>query len=144
MPIISSTRRINPLDINKNISIGVAFPLDEQSMLNPKGGTLTVKEQVKTNLINVLLTAPGERIMEPLFGVGLKQLLFEPDINIESLKEQINAQTQLYIPEINITDIEVNFPGDDHILYIIINYDVIDSREQDAIQLNFSSGEQNY
>jgi phage baseplate assembly protein W len=144
MPIISSTRRINPLDINKNISIGVAFPLDEQSMLNPKGGTLTVKEQVKTNLINVLLTAPGERIMEPFFGVGLKQLLFEPDINIESLKEQINAQTQLYIPEINITNIEVNFPGDDHILYIIINYDVIDSREQDAIQLNFSSGEQNY
>ena len=144
MPIISSTRRINPLDINKNISIGVAFPLDEQSMLNPKGGTLTVKEQVKTNLINVLLTAPGERIMEPFFGIGLKQLLFEPDINIESLKEQINAQTQLYIPEINITNIEVNFPGDDHILYIIINYDVIDSREQDAIQLNFSSGEQNY
>ena len=33
MPIIQSARRISPLDRNKNITIGVAFPLDETNML---------------------------------------------------------------------------------------------------------------
>ena len=59
MPIVNSTRRISPLDINKNVSIGVAFPLDDTNMFK---GTRTLKEQVKSNLINVLLRLPGERI----------------------------------------------------------------------------------
>ena len=53
MPIIQSSRRINPLDLNKNVKIGVAFPLDETNMFS---GTETVKEQTKANLLNLLLT----------------------------------------------------------------------------------------
>ena len=49
MPIIQGKRRINPLDSNKNVRIGVAFPLDESNLFN---GTQTFKEQVKHNLIN--------------------------------------------------------------------------------------------
>ena len=77
MPIVNSTRRISPLDINNNVSIGVAFPLDDTNMFK---GTQTLKDQVKSNLINVLLTQQGERVMEPDFGVGLKHLLFEQNI----------------------------------------------------------------
>ena len=32
MPIVQGIRRINPLDLNKNVTIGVAFPLDENNM----------------------------------------------------------------------------------------------------------------
>ena len=46
MPIIQSKRQINPLSINGNVSIGVAFPLDDVNLIS---GTQTVKEQVKTN-----------------------------------------------------------------------------------------------
>ena len=77
MPILRQTRRINPLDLNKNVKIGVAFPLDEDNMFS---GTQTVKEQIKANLLNLLLTYPGERINEPNFGWGIKSLLFEQDI----------------------------------------------------------------
>ena len=49
---INGNRRINPLDINKDVTIGVAFPLDEVNIFK---GTQTVKEQVKTNLINHLM-----------------------------------------------------------------------------------------
>jgi len=69
----------NPLDVNKNVRIGVAFPLDDENMFT---GTLTTKEQAKANLLNVLLTYPGERINMPNFGVGLKKLLFETKIDI--------------------------------------------------------------
>ena len=53
MPIISGIRRISPLNLNKNVTIGVAFPLDENNMFS---GTETVQDQTKTNLINLLLT----------------------------------------------------------------------------------------
>ena len=50
MPLIRS-RRISPLNINKNVTIGVAFPLDENNMFK---GTETIEEQNKSNLINLL------------------------------------------------------------------------------------------
>ena len=53
MAYISGNRRINPLDINRNVTIGIAFPLNEINIFN---GTKTIKEQTKSNLINVLLT----------------------------------------------------------------------------------------
>ena len=72
MPIIKGIRRVNPLDLNKNVTIGVAFPLDETNMFS---GTETIQEQSKANLINLLLTEPGERINLPNYGVGIKKLL---------------------------------------------------------------------
>ena len=74
MPTIDNYIRINPLDLNKNVAIGVAFPFNADAVFNQ---TFTQKEQVKSNLINVLLTERGERVNLPDFGVGLKNLLFE-------------------------------------------------------------------
>ena len=34
---------------------------------------------VNQNLTMLLLTSPGERIMDPYFGVGMKQFIFEMD-----------------------------------------------------------------
>ena len=91
MPIIQSARRINPLDLNRNVRIGVAFPLDEENLFS---GTETFKEQVKSNLLNLLLTQPGERINLPYYGVGLKHLLFEQNISLTDLKLKIQDQLQ--------------------------------------------------
>ena len=71
MPIIQSSKRINPLDLDKNVEIGIAFPLDENNMFK---GTENVRDQIKSNLLNLLLTYPGERINLPTFGIGLKKL----------------------------------------------------------------------
>ena len=136
MAYINGNRRISPLDINKNVTIGVAFPLNDVNMFK---GTQTVKEQVKSNLINLLLTEPGERINEPNFGVGLKSLLFEQNPNIEILKEKINNQIEFYIPVISLSDVNVNFENDEYKLHIIISYSFNLDRSKDAIQLNFNS-----
>jgi phage baseplate assembly protein W len=136
MAYINGNRRISPLDINKNVTIGVAFPLDDVNLFK---GTQTVKEQVKSNLINLLLTEPGERINEPSFGVGLKNLLFEQNPDIEILKEKINTQIEYYIPLISLSDINVNFENDKYLLYIIISYNFNLDGSTDAIQLNFNS-----
>ena len=135
MPIIQSSRRINPLDLNKNVKIGVAFPLDDTNMFK---GTKTIKEQVKANLINLLLIQQGERVNEPNFGVGLKYYLFEQKIDIESLNTVINEQINFYIPEISLIDSEVDFLDDEHLLFIKIIYSINSDNTTDAIQLNFN------
>ena len=136
MPIINSTRRISPLDLNKNVKIGLAFPLDEVNLFT---GTQTLKEQVKANLINLLLTQKGERVNEPNFGVGIKFYLFEQKINIDSLKTKINDQINFYIPEIELIDAIVDFIDDQHLLYIKIVYSIKADNTTDAIQLNFNN-----
>ena len=135
MPIIQSKRQINPLSINGNTTIGVAFPLD---VVNLFSGTQTVKEQIKTNLLNVLLTNRGERINQPNFGVGLKNILFEQGINEDEVYERINQQIKIYIPEIYILEIKVQPVEDENLLYILISYGFNLDGTEDSIQLNFN------
>ena len=89
MPIIQPPKRINPLDLNKNVTIGVAFPLDEENMFS---GTETMGEQINANLLNLLLTYPEERVNLPQYGIGIKNLLFEQNLDLEQLKEKIQNQ----------------------------------------------------
>ena len=134
MPIIQSIRRISPLDVNKNVRVGVAFPLDDVNLFD---GTQTIKEQVKSNLINVLLTEAGERINEPNFGVGLKSLLFESNVNTEELNERVNQQINIYVPEITLLDTVVDSIPDEYKLFIKIVYVFNLDNTTDSIQLNF-------
>jgi len=135
MPIINSRRRINPLDLNKNVKIGVAFPLDETNMFS---GTETVKEQLKANLLNLLLTYPGERINLPNYGIGMKNLLFEQNIDLETLKEKIQTQISLYIPSIQLKNISTNQSEDKHTLFISLSYVYLLDGSSNSIQLNFN------
>jgi phage baseplate assembly protein W len=134
MAIISQNRRINPLDINRNVTIGVAFPLDEVNIFK---GTETVREQVKSNLINLLLTEKGERVNEPNFGVGLKQILFEQNINKGELEEKISFQINFYIPEIQLISVEVGEIDDEHKLYLTIAYRFKTDGSTDAVTTTF-------
>tara|TARA_Y100000592_G_scaffold91291_1_gene151202 strand:- start:483 stop:887 length:405 start_codon:yes stop_codon:yes gene_type:complete len=130
MPIIQGVKRKNPLDINRNVTIGVAFPLDETNMFK---GTPTTKEQVKSNLLNLLLTKKGERINHPGFGIGLQDHLFENNIDNETVNEEIHNQIQFYIPEITLSDTEINFDSDEHLITIKIVYEFNLDNTQDAI-----------
>jgi len=134
MPIIQNTRKINPLDINNNVRIGVSFPLNEVNMTS---GTLTTKEQIKTNLINLLLTVPGERINNPNYGIGLKNLVFESSIDENTLLENINTQTSFFMPEISVESAKIERELDLYRLSISITYSINNEKNDDSIQINF-------
>ena len=61
-------------------------------------------ELVLQNLKMIVLTSPGERIMDPDFGVGLKNYLFEQ--NVTATHGDINAriikQAKKYLPSLRI------------------------------------------
>tara|TARA_R110001583_G_scaffold64306_1_gene186947 strand:- start:470 stop:880 length:411 start_codon:yes stop_codon:yes gene_type:complete len=136
MPIIQSARRINPLDLNRNVRIGVAFPLDEENLFS---GTETFKEQVKSNLLNLLLTQPGERINLPYYGVGLKHLLFEQNISLTDLKLKIQDQIVTYIPNISLKDVFTTLSTDKHLLQISLTYNYNPDNSNQQVQLNFNN-----
>ena len=125
---------INPLDLNKNVAVGVTLPFNGNAVFN---SSYTTQDQVKSNLINVLLTEPGERVYEPNFGVGLKKLLFENQIKEDELESRIKDQCALYVPEIDITNLIIQLIPDNHTLYVRLTYKFIINDTTDSIQLNF-------
>ena len=60
------------------------------------------------NLKMVILTVPGERMMDPEFGVGARRFLFEQltQSTLERLKSRIFEQQQRYLPYLVIQDIQ--------------------------------------
>ena len=98
----------------------------------------TVKEMVKQNFKNLLLTVPGERIMMPDFGVGIKKYLFE--IKGAGIFENINGaigiQVGKYMPYITVQNIEFNDDSSsEEIVYIKITYFIRPIGEQDALEI---------
>tara|TARA_Y100000592_G_scaffold45491_1_gene72161 strand:+ start:4622 stop:5188 length:567 start_codon:yes stop_codon:yes gene_type:complete len=143
MAIVRSIRRVNPIDANKNVAtIGVALPLNP---INIFQGTPTTREQVKTNLLNLILTEKGERINHPDYGLGIKSLLFEQNLNLEQIEEEIHKQITYFIPEINLLDTNLSTSEDGHTVQIKITYSIITSGGiPDAIAINISDPFESY
>jgi phage baseplate assembly protein W len=134
MPLIQSIKRISPLDLNKRTRIGLAFPLNDENMTS---GTETTKEQLKTNLLNILLTVQGERLNHPNYGIGLKNLLFEQSIDEVSLMENINSQLAFWIPEIIISEISLKKEVDQYKFTLAMTYQLLLDNSEDSIQINY-------
>jgi len=109
--------------------IGPKLPLQRDYRFGNYGLTETYGEQIKQNFKNLLLTAPGERIMNPDFGVGLRNFLFEPREKVKGLvRQRIDEQVAKYMPFIRITRVSMNSNKDsvsaidDVVLAVIIEY----------------------
>ena len=106
-------------------SLGIRLPLTRDSS---DGFTMlkTLRQMTKQNFKMLLLTNPGERIMEPNFGVGLKRYLFNNFMSkTQSAKsEKINQQVKLYMPVIRITDLQFESSPDTNSIRIIIQYQI--------------------
>ena len=72
---------------------------------------VTIRQAVKQNFKCLILTAPGERIMDPQFGVGLRKYIFQnhgPEVE-KNIKVNIRQQTKKYMPFVNIVDATIVF-----------------------------------
>ena len=62
-------------DQDEDQFIGLQLPINLEN--GQEASTRTTMEAVKQNLLNLLNTERGERPMQPLLGVALRQYLFE-------------------------------------------------------------------
>ena len=87
-------------------SLGIRLPLTRDSS---DGFTMlkTLRQMTKQNFKMLLLTNPGERIMEPNFGVGMQGFLFEQigDDTFGNIAKRIQKQVKLFIPAITLQEI---------------------------------------
>ena len=95
-------------DLNPDVNIGLELPFARSSR-GLFGQTETTLEQAGHNIKNLLLTAKGERVMQPDFGSDLRTLLFEQsDENIsERIRESIDEAMSTWLPYIDISDIDI-------------------------------------
>ena len=101
-------------------------------------GTKTTTEQLKTNLLSLLLTSPGERLNLPNYGMGLKKLVFEQNIDLPLLKDKIEKQVEFYLPNLNIREVKTTRSEDKHSIFISITYGIKSTGITDTIQINYN------
>jgi phage baseplate assembly protein W len=135
MPL-NQTVQTNPINLNKNIAIGIALPFNAPSAFR---STYDFKEQLKYNLINLLLTSKGERILNPNFGTNIRRQLFNQmdSDTYAALTEEISDTIRIYIPQITIEKLDVVPSYDTNTLTVNLTYRVNISNEKDTITINF-------
>jgi len=68
----------------------------------------TLKQMTRQNLKMIILTSPGERIMHPKFGVGLRRYLFmnNTQSTLSDINRKIEEQVRTYLPSVRIRSIK--------------------------------------
>lgn len=90
----------------------------------------TTKNQIKSNLRNLILTEPGERLGNPKFGTPLRKFIFEPytsgqfEIDVE---DAITTAINTYLPYISIDSILFDISNeniDKHLVNLELKYSI--------------------
>tara|TARA_Y100000593_G_scaffold94243_1_gene192390 strand:+ start:410 stop:778 length:369 start_codon:yes stop_codon:yes gene_type:complete len=114
-------------------SYGVALPIAKDS----SDGFRMLKDIRKVfqqNLKMLLLTVPGERVMDPQYGVGISTYLFQnySQNTGPEIETAIRNQTAIYMPSIQIDRIEFNVTDVDRntiaftLVYSLPNFGITD------------------
>jgi len=132
-------RNVDILDLEPSTGVGIKIPFDGSTGINT---TYTTKDAIKSNLLNFLLTGKRERVLNPGFGSGLRELMFQPTTDdlrgdIENL---IIGGVNEFFPNVQINDLNVEFIPDESKTIITLNYSVINTNIEDEIQININNG----
>jgi len=106
----------------EGLSIALPLSLDEKD--GPYKGNVTLDEVAQQNIKMIVLTSPGERVMEPDFGVGIRNYLFEQETPFlaNDIRKRISNQVQRYAPFIKIQKLNINIDSDNGFLSVEIKY----------------------
>ena len=132
--------QIPALDNEPAVGIGIGIPFSA----NPLSGSdslfkinYTTKDQIKSNIINYLLTSKGERIFNPNFGFNIKEYLFEQanSSTTEILKKNIEDSITNIFPSATLKQVNAFHDPEYHTSTIQIYYSVFTSVDE-FIELN--------
>tara|TARA_R100000664_G_C2724531_1_gene116888 strand:+ start:583 stop:1071 length:489 start_codon:yes stop_codon:yes gene_type:complete len=94
------------LDITNRVSFN--RQLNRKEELKDVQGLFDI-ESVQNSIANALLTSPGQKILNPEFGVDLRRFIFEPVSVFTQLEIEadINENLPLFEPRIELENVEV-------------------------------------
>ncbi len=120
--------QVNPVDLEKNVALGIDLPMADFAGAKFKQNFFSI-DQAIANSKNLLLTEPGERVMLPDFGCGLKSALFEQltDDAVDVLENRIKRSFQTYLPYIFIQELVLTPNPDKNTLFVKLDISLSES-----------------
>tara|TARA_R110000751_G_scaffold230439_1_gene331898 strand:- start:2195 stop:2683 length:489 start_codon:yes stop_codon:yes gene_type:complete len=99
--------------------------LNKQVILKDVQGSYDL-QAIKNSIINIFLTSPGQKILNPEFGLDLRRYLFEP-VNSSTaykIKYDINTKLPGQEPRIQIQNVNVDAITDAQEYYIALQINI--------------------
>lgn len=121
-----------PVDTQAQKAVGVDLPFSAPAVFKSNYFT---RDAIKYNLINFYSTKRGERVMNPLFGSRLQNLVFNniTEITDDSIRAIITDETNNFFPFVTLTDISIQKQEDNNQYTITITYQVANFGINDTI-----------
>jgi|TARA_B100000282_G_C31474930_1_gene373117 phage baseplate assembly protein W len=132
-----NAQQIFPIDFNKSAAVGIDLPFSAPGVFKPN---YTTANATKYNLLNFLLTNPGERPLNPTFGGGLRDFIFEQITtdNLDFLNEEIEEKIQQFFPNINIDNLNILSQPDNNTITVSLSYSIKNTNINDTVEIDFS------
>ena len=112
MAIVLGQKLVQDTKKYEDYAIGITLPI--QIGNTAFNQAFTVEEQIKSNIKNLLFTKKLERVMNPDFGSGLQELLFNQndEVLVEDLDGAIRESVEAWLPYVIISNIDIQSTND--------------------------------
>lgn len=139
---LSDRQRRGRMEKNSTRNITPQIPLKKDNSLDFTHIDEYI-ELVKQNLKNILFTVPGERVMDPDFGVGLRTFIFEQlnEVTMDEIRSRIVSQINRYASYVDIARLEVTEDSENQNRILVLLQIFVPSIQEEATLLFNDKGE---
>lgn len=120
------------------MGISLRFPIQRTIAGGVMASTETTEQAIRTNLIFLLTTKPGNRVMRETFVSPIYNYIMEPydEISEEALKEEIKEKIYDILPEVNVLAVRLQeSDSQENAVSVSISYSIETLGTQDTIKL---------
>ena len=115
-------------------SFGFPFTVETRGGIRATGGD----DAIRGKIIQVLFTAPGERVHQPEFGSGLFNMVFEPNntILVPAMEFTIGQALERWLSDEILVDLINVLPGEEYVT-VEIAYTKRTDLSKQAVRIQF-------
>jgi phage baseplate assembly protein W len=139
MAIVLGQKLVQDTKKFDDFAIGITLPI--QIGNTAFNQSFKTAEQASSNIKNLLLTKRGERIMQPNFGSGLQELLFEfnYDALAEKIEDAVTSALENWLPYISVDQIDItasDLDKDNNTVNVSIKFRVSGNPDLNTVTFN--------
>jgi phage baseplate assembly protein W len=137
MAIVLGQKIVTDTKTYNDYAVGISLPIQITNVAFTQ--TFQTIDQLKSNIKNLLLTVRGERIMQPEFGCGLYELLFEMNTDEfnQTVEDEIRTSLQRWLPIVTVDEViveESNVLRDTNQFNVSLKFSVGNSTELETVE----------
>jgi phage baseplate assembly protein W len=141
MAIVLGEKLVRENKTFNDFAVGISLPI--QIGNTAFNQNFTNVDEVKTNILSLLLTKKGERVMQPELGSGLQELLFEQndDELAQRIEDEITNTLSMWLPFVNIDQINVeqsNYNKDTNTVKVSLTFSINNNPQLNTVTFNIT------